>query len=156
MEGGGGRRGRARGWRASTAKFQQRHVAKCTRNVATSPTCSGHLSIDRGGMHFLRRLFQSEDTAEIHERLDKLEKNDRNREVEWTEVYSKFRTLQMRVAKQVQRLDANSSQEETTGGEGEETTTSGLGAGSSLSPRQAKLQREIMARRNKQFAQKEE
>ena len=68
-------------------------------------------------MHFLRRLFQSEDTAELHERLDKQEKTIRNLEVEWTEVYNKFRTLQMRVAKQVQRLDANSSQEETTGGE---------------------------------------
>ena len=107
-------------------------------------------------MGFFRRLFESEDTSELRQSVEELQKRLRNIEEEWTETYNRFRTLQMRVAKQVQRLDANSSQEETTGGEGEETTTSGLGAGSSLSPRQAKLQREIMARRNKQFAQKEE
>jgi DNA anti-recombination protein RmuC len=106
-------------------------------------------------MHFLRRLFESQDTAEIHERLEKLEKTIRNLEVEWTEVYNKFRTLQMRVAKQVQRLDANSSQEEPQGAEGEEINQpSGLGL-SSLSPRQRQIQREIMARRQKHGLQTE-
>jgi DNA anti-recombination protein RmuC len=96
-------------------------------------------------MHFLRRLFQSEDTAEIHERLEKLEKTIRNLEVEWTEVYNKFRTLQMRVAKQVQRLDANSSQEEPQKAEGDGVVRTA----SSLSPRMQRIQEEILERRRR-------
>jgi DNA anti-recombination protein RmuC len=95
----------------------------------------------------LKRLFQSEDTSELHARLDAIEKRMRSVEEDWTEVYNKFRTLQMRVAKQVQRLDANSSQEEPQGAEGDENGDVTTPTISSLSPRQQKLQREIMARR---------
>jgi tetrahydromethanopterin S-methyltransferase subunit G len=95
----------------------------------------------------LKRLFQSEDTSELHSRLDAIEKRMRSVEEDWTEVYNKFRTLQMRVAKQVQRLDANSSQEEPQGAEGDESVDLTTPTISSLSPRQQKLQREIMLRR---------
>ncbi len=105
-------------------------------------------------MGFFRRLFESEDTSELRQSVEELQKRLRNIEEEWTETYNRFRTLQMRVAKQVQRLDANSSQEEPQGADSVDASDSnGLAAGSTLSPRQAKLQREIMARRNKQFAQ---
>ena len=95
----------------------------------------------------LKRLFQSEDTSELHARLDAIEKRMRSVEEDWTEVYNKFRTLQMRVAKQVQRLDANSSQEEPQGAEGDDSVDVTTPTISSLSPRQQKLQREIMLRR---------
>ena len=84
------------------------------------------------------------------ERLEGLEKGMRRLEEEWTEVYHRFRVLQMRVAKQVQRLDKNSSQEEP-----QEAESNGAGRDegtptfSLLSPHHQKLQREIMARRNR-------
>src|SRR5882762_5816666 len=72
---------------------------------------------------------------------------------EWTYVYHKFRVLQMRVAKQVQRLDASSSQE---GGKGDGETQlvdSGLSAaGSSLSPRMQRIQKDILERRQRRAA----
>src|SRR5260370_38908459 len=61
---------------------------------------------------WLRRLIGAKDTREIEERLDELDKSMRSLQEDWTDVYGKFRVLQMRVAKQVQRLDANSSPEE--------------------------------------------
>ena len=69
-------------------------------------------------------------------------------EEDWTEVYGKFRTLQMRVAKQVQRLDEDSSSEEPqpAGSDGHEVSpkTTAL---SSLSPRQRQIQQQILLRR---------
>src|SRR5260370_374430 len=60
----------------------------------------------------LQRLFESEDTTNLRERVEAIEIGWRRLQEEWTEVYNKFRTLQLRVAKQVQRLDKDSSQEE--------------------------------------------
>ena len=88
----------------------------------------------------------------MRDRLDALERRIRHVEEDWTEVYNKFRTLQMRVAKQVQRLDKNSSQEEPQGGSDGETqlVDSGLpGAGSSLSPRMQRIQNQILERRRR-------
>jgi len=90
-----------------------------------------------------------EDTTE---RLERLEKGMRRLEEEWTEVYHKFRVLQMRVAKQVQRLDKNSSQEEPQKAEGDDDNPeiSRLGStASSLSPRLQRIQNEIMERRRR-------
>jgi hypothetical protein len=95
----------------------------------------------------LKRLFESEDTSELRQSVEELQKRVRNIEEEWTETYNRFRTLQMRVAKQVQRLDAHSSQEEPQGAEGDDSVDVTAPTISSLSPRQQKLQREIMLRR---------
>ena len=83
------------------------------------------------------------------ERLDRIEKDMRRLEEEWTDVYAKFRTMQMRVAKQVQRLDANSSpQEEPQNGESVDNRPLTVGgSGLTLSPRQRQMQQQIMARR---------
>ena len=83
-----------------------------------------------------------EDTTE---RFERLEKGMRRLEEEWTEVYHKFRVLQMRVAKQVQRLDKNSSQEEPQRAEGDGVVRTA----SSLSPRMQKIQEEILERRRR-------
>ncbi len=87
----------------------------------------------------------------MHDRLDALERRIRHVEEDWTEVYNKFRTLQMRVAKQVQRLDANSSQEEPqrAEGDGRQTSSDGVPGASSLSPRLARIQNEILERRRR-------
>jgi hypothetical protein len=81
-------------------------------------------------------------------------------EEDWTEVYGKFRTLQMRVAKQVQRADelaANGSKDEQPGGgEADLHVVQGSGAaagGRTLSPRQLKIQQQILARRQNMTAQ---
>ena len=95
-------------------------------------------------------LFKSakpvEDTTE---RLERLEKGMRRLEEEWTEVYHKFRVLQMRVAKQVQRLDASSSQEEPQKAEGDGAVPVGTGTASSLSPRMQRIQEQILERRRR-------
>ncbi len=103
-----------------------------------------------GGEDAIFNWFKSakpvEDTMPMRERLDALERRIRHVEEDWTEVYNKFRTLQMRVAKQVQRLDANSSQEEPPGeGDGVKTT----GNPSSLSPRMQRIQEQILERRRR-------
>ncbi len=87
-----------------------------------------------------------EDTTE---RLERLEKGVRRLEEEWTEVYHKFRVLQMRVAKQVQRLDKNSSQEEPQKAEGDGAALVGTGTASSLSPRMQRIQEQILERRRR-------
>ncbi len=87
-----------------------------------------------------------EDTTE---RLERLEKGMRRVEEEWTEVYHKFRVLQMRVAKQVQRLDKNSSQEEPQKAEGDGAALVGTGTASSLSPRMQRIQEQILERRRR-------
>src|SRR5260370_39361347 len=102
-------------------------------------------------MSFFARIFGLQDAEETREKVENLRVEMRRIQEEWTEVYSKFRNMQMRVAKQVQRLgDEPSSLEEPRGAGSDETPTAGLGAGlSSLSPRQAKIQREINARRSR-------
>jgi hypothetical protein len=87
-----------------------------------------------------------EDTTPLRLRVEEIERQFRRLEEEWTDVYQKFRTMQMRVAKQVQRLDADSSQED---GAGSDEGDANAAAFSSLSPRAAKIQREILARRNR-------
>ncbi len=81
-------------------------------------------------------------------RLEKLEHDMRRFDEEWSEVYHKFRTLQLRVSKQVQRLDKVSSTEEPqrAGSDGNETPPGGP-LFSSLSPRAQELQKQILARR---------
>lgn len=81
------------------------------------------------------------------ERLDRIEKDMRRLEEEWTDVYAKFRTMQMRVAKQVQRLDANSSPQEEPQNGGSVDVPASTPAMSTLSPRQRQVQQQIMARR---------
>ena len=74
----------------------------------------------------------------------------RRLEEEWTEVYHKFRTLQLRISKQVQRLDKVSSTEEPqrAGSDGNEVPPSGP-LFSSLSPRAQELQKQILERRRR-------
>ncbi len=73
----------------------------------------------------------------------------RRQEEEWTEVYGKFRTLQLRVAKHVQRLEKDSSQEEPQGEGGEQPGgLTGL-PGVSLSPRAREIQKRILERRGR-------
>ena len=102
-------------------------------------------------MSFFARIFGLQDAEETREKVENLRVEMRRIQEEWTEVYSKFRNMQMRVAKQAERLEKeNSSLEEPQGAGGDGTPTEGLTAGiPSLSPRQAKLQREILARRNR-------
>jgi hypothetical protein len=83
-----------------------------------------------------------EDTAE---RLARLELAMKRLQEDWTETYGKFRTLQMRVAKQAQRAEELVQQhEDAQPGGGEEAPTP---RSSSLTPRQQKLQDEILQRR---------
>jgi hypothetical protein len=81
-------------------------------------------------------------------RLDMMEQRIRHLEEDWTEVYGKFRTLQMRTAKQVQRLDDSSVEEpqraESDAGEYPSGTGPTL---SSLSPRAQLIQKQILERR---------
>jgi hypothetical protein len=86
-----------------------------------------------------------EDTTE---RFERVEKAMRRLEEEWSDVYHKFRVLQMRVAKQVQRIDKNSSQEEPQGA-GSDGAGTAAAAASSLSPRMQRIQNEILERRRR-------
>src|SRR5258708_2071285 len=95
---------------------------------------------------WLRRLIGAKDTREIEERLDELDKSMRSLQEDWTDVYGKFRVLQMRVAKQVQRLDANSSPEEAP--EQSVSPEGAPGPGLTLSPHQRGEQKQIMDRRH--------
>src|SRR5258708_27410099 len=101
-------------------------------------------------MSFFARIFGLQAAEETRERVEELRVQMRRLDEEWTDVYNKFRVLQMRVAKQVQRLDEHSSQEEPQAAESDgsdgvpDSPTFSL-----LSPHQQKLQREIMARRNR-------
>ncbi len=86
---------------------------------------------------------------DLEETVERLEKTLKNLEIEWSETYDKFRLLNMRVAKRVQRLDKDSSQEEPQGA-GEEDTSGSSEAGrmfSSLSPRAREIQKKILERR---------
>lgn len=87
-------------------------------------------------------LFRKKQPEDTTERLERLEKQMRRMEEEWSDVYGKFRTLQMRVAKQVQRLD-QAPEREGTQPEGETPTVTPT----SLSPRMQLIQKQIMERR---------
>lgn len=95
----------------------------------------------------LQHLFEPKDTTNLRDRVDAIEVAMRRLEEEWTEVYGKFRTMQLRIAKQVQRLEENSSQEEPQPGGGEATDGSPF---ASLSPRAREIQNRILARRRGQ------
>src|SRR5260370_17271542 len=101
-------------------------------------------------MSLFARIFGVQDSEEAGEKVENLRIEMRGRQEEWTDVYSKFRVMHLRVAKQVQRLDEHSSQEEPQGAESNgsdgamDNPTFSL-----LSPHHQKLQREIMARRNR-------
>jgi phage shock protein A len=81
---------------------------------------------------------------DLEETVERLEKQLKNLEIEWSETYDKFRLLNMRVAKRVQRLDAESSQEEPQA-VGEEVGD--IPSISSLSPRARQIQKQILERR---------
>ncbi len=102
-------------------------------------------------MRWFKRVFERKDTTELLDRVDELARQFRRLEEEWTDVYSKFRVMQMRVAKQVQRLDESSSEETPR-----EESDAQIPAGLTLSPRLAKIQQQILARRNRVERSKEE
>lgn len=82
------------------------------------------------------------ETEDTTERLERLEKAMRRMEEDWSEVYGKFRTLQMRVAKQAQRAEqAQETPPEVQAGGREATQLT------SLSPRAQLIQRQIEERR---------
>ncbi len=89
----------------------------------------------------IARLFSKNNLEDTNERLELLEKAMRRLEEEWTDVYSKFRTLQMRVAKQAQRIEQAPERGDTQPVEREEV------AASSLSPRAQLIQKQILERR---------
>jgi len=99
-------------------------------------------------MSFFARIFGLEDAEETREKVENLRVEMRRLNEEWTDVYNKFRVMQMRVAKQVQRLDANSSQEEPQGAESDGGATR-VQSASSLSPRLQRIQNEILERRRR-------
>jgi predicted nuclease with TOPRIM domain len=87
-------------------------------------------------------LFRKNKSKDTDERITQLETDMRRLEEEWTDVYSKFRTLQMRVAKQAQRLE-QAPEREGTQPEGE----SPGGLPTTLSPRAQLIQKQILERR---------
>ena len=88
---------------------------------------------------------EPEDTTE---RLERLEKQVKMLEVEWNEVYDKFRQLHMRVAKRVQRLD-QAEADEATGTVTGEAEVIPSGVPSTLSSRARIIQQQILERRNR-------
>ncbi len=93
---------------------------------------------------WFRRLFGAKDPQSLSDRIDDIETAMKRLQEDWTDVYGKFRVLHMRVAKQVQRIEAAPSGEEP-GGSSEVGTT----APGSLTPRQTQVQEQIMRRRNR-------
>jgi len=90
---------------------------------------------------------EPEDTTE---RLERLEKRMNRLEEDWTEVYGKFRTMQMRVAKQVQRAEQASAEDAEVSEEqrlADERADSGGPTG--LTPRAQLIQRQILERRQR-------
>jgi hypothetical protein len=81
---------------------------------------------------------------DTEEKLWDLQKRMNRLEEDWSEVYGKFRTMQMRVAKQAQRLDQAPETETTQREEGDGTDTA-----PSLSERHRKVQEQILMRRNR-------
>jgi hypothetical protein len=95
----------------------------------------------------LQHFFEPDDTKDLRTKVESIEKRMREMDDEWTDVYDKFRSLHMRVARRVQRLDENSSQEEPQGDGGEQPDEGGPLMGLSLSPRAREIQKQILARR---------
>src|SRR5260221_5179557 len=62
---------------------------------------------------------QRQEPEDTTERLLRIEKALRRMEEDWSEVYGKFRTLHMRVAKQVQRLEQAEAEEVQANAAGE-------------------------------------
>ncbi len=91
---------------------------------------------------------QRQEPEDTTERLLRIEKALRRMEEDWSEVYGKFRTLQMRVAKQVQRLEQAEAEEVQANGAGEAEVISS-GVPSTLSPRARTIQRQILERRTR-------
>jgi predicted transcriptional regulator len=92
----------------------------------------------------------TEDTKDLKERVRELEKSFRRLEEEWTEVYHKFRTLQMRVAKQVQRLDQAPEGEDPQAAVSVTTSENEVGGlARTLTPRARQIQQQILERRNR-------
>jgi len=97
----------------------------------------------------LQALFSTKDTTPLRERIEDVEKAMRRLQEDWTETYGKFRTLQLRVAKQVQRIEEDEAPPtEEAQGAGSDATM-GSPAGASLSPRQRQVQNEILMRRRR-------
>jgi len=93
---------------------------------------------------------QAKEPEDTTERLERLEKAIKRLEEDWSEVYGKFRTMQMRVAKQVQRAEqASAEQAEADAAEEAATTSSGVGGISNLSPRARTIQQQILERRGR-------
>jgi hypothetical protein len=107
---------------------------------------------ERGRLAMLQWMFsgkkQRSEPEDTTERLERLEKLVRSLEIEWNEVYDKFRQLHMRVAKRVQRLD-QAEADEAAGNETGETEVSTSGVPSTLSPRLRTIQQQILERRNR-------
>jgi hypothetical protein len=93
----------------------------------------------------LQHLFELEAPEDLRPRVEILEKRLRELDVEWTDVYDKFRNLHMRVARRVKVLEEDSSHEEPQGAGGEESAAGPMF--STLSPRAREAQRQILARR---------
>ena len=93
-------------------------------------------------MKLFKLLFGAKDTEFPLARLERLEIEMRRLQEEWTDVYAKFRVMQMRIAKQVQRLPESSEEEPQR-----EERDDGVVPTSSLSPRLQKIQSGILARR---------
>jgi|SRR5882672_8011430 len=93
---------------------------------------------------------QPKEPEDTTERLERLEKAIKRLEEDWSEVYGKFRTMQMRVAKQVQRAE-QASAEQAEAERAEEVATGGVGGmtASNLSPRARTIQQQILERRNR-------
>jgi hypothetical protein len=83
------------------------------------------------------------------ERLERLEKAMKRMQEDWTETYGKFRTLQLRVAKQVQRAEELAEAEADGKSEepGEGVVEIGGMTHTTLTPRQRQLQDQILLRR---------
>jgi hypothetical protein len=81
---------------------------------------------------------------DTEEKLWELQKRMSRLEEDWSEVYGKFRTMQMRVAKQVQRLDQAPETETAQRAESDESSPQ-----TSLSARQQELNARILARRQR-------
>ena len=82
-------------------------------------------------------------SKDTEEKLWDLQKRMNRLEEDWSEVYGKFRTMQMRVAKQAQRLDQAPETETTQREEGDAVEAT------SLSERHRKVQEQILMRRNR-------
>src|SRR5260221_12139967 len=94
---------------------------------------------------FLKALLAEKAPRSTQERLDSFEVRVRRLEEDWTDVYAKFRTLQMRTAKQVQRLEDSSSEEPQRAESDATDGTAVMGPRhSSLCPRAQWIQKQIL------------